>query len=629
MKSFFRRSVLWIASGIAVASAPVFAQGKQAPNPIPKAPGEIVYEQHCASCHVAANRGGIIPDYKSLMEMSPEAIYSSLTSGSMSVAAQGLTNDEKRFVAEYIGGRPLDLTRSGSADTMPNRCASNPPLGDPSAGASWNGWSADRANTRFLNAQTAGLTAAQVPHLKLKWAFGFPGGANAYGQPSIVSGRLFVGSDNGYLYSLDASTGCVYWSFQAKSGVRTAPVIGAVSGHPDTKYAVYLGDLRANAYALDASTGKLLWTRKLDDHVVARVTGSPVLYKGSVYFPLASMEEAVGAASNYPCCTFRGSIVALDSSTGQQLWKSYTIAEEPKPTKKNSNGVQLWGPAGAAIWDAPTIDPKRNALYVGTGDAYTEPAAKTSDAAMAMDLKTGKVLWSFQAVPDDPFIVGCFPGTTNENCPEHLGPDYDIGASPILLNMAQGHRLLLVTPKNGMVFALDPDRQGAVVWKLNLADHPPATNGLIALGGAADAEKIYLALEDGTFAAVHLATGQSAWRTTLQPLSDLGPENSTGEPRSKAGLRFGQSAAVTGIPGVVFTGGWDGILRALSTADGKLLWQFNTAQNFQTVNSVPAKGGSMGGPGPTVANGMLYVGSGYAWVGSSMAGNVLLAFAAE
>jgi len=628
MKRFFRLCALLISAGLILAPARTSAQ-KQAPNPIPKAPGEIVYEQHCASCHAAASRGGVIPDFKSLMEMSPEAVYAAMTTGTMSVAAQPLTNDEKRFVAEYLGGRPLDLARSGSAETMPNRCASNPPLGDPSAGASWNGWSADRNNTRFLNAQTAGLTPAQVPGLKLKWAFGFPGGASTYGQPSIVAGRLFVGSDNGYFYSLDAATGCVYWSFQAKAGVRTAPVVAAVQGHAGTKYAVYIGDLRGNAYALDASNGKLLWTTKLDDHIVVRVTGSPVHYQGRVYFPLASMEEAVAAAPSYPCCTFRGSVVAVDAGTGQQIWKAYTIPEEPKPTKKNSSGVQLWGPAGAAIWSAPTIDPQRGALYVGTGDAYTEPAAKTSDAVLALDLKTGKLLWSFQAVPDDPFIVGCFQGTTNENCPEHLGPDYDIGASPILLTMPQGRRMLLVTPKSGEIFALDPDRRGAVVWKLNLADKPPATNGLIALGGATDAENAYLALEDGTFAAVGLATGKTAWRTTLQPLSDLGPENSTGEPRSKAGLRFGQSAAVTGIPGVVFTGGWDGILRALSTTDGKLLWQFNTAQDFRTVNAVPAKGGSMGGPGPTVANGMLYVGSGYAWVGSAMAGNVLLAFSTD
>ena len=229
---------------------------------------------------------------------------------------------------------------------------------------------------------------------------------------------------------------------------------------------------------------------------------------------------------------------------------------------------------------------------------------------------------------NDAFMVGCVPVRT-ENCPKELGPDHDFGSSPVLITLSNGKQLLLATPKSGTVFALDPDRKGDVLWQLSLSEKLAQNNGQIAFGGSTDSKKIYLALEDGTFVAVDLATGKRSWITRLESLDDLGQPTGNGENRTKAGLRFGQSAAVTGIPGAVFTGGWDGILRALSTADGKILWQFNTVQDFKTVNGVPAKGGSMGGPGPTVVNGMLYVGSGYANVGGGMPGNVLLAFAPD
>jgi polyvinyl alcohol dehydrogenase (cytochrome) len=290
--------------------------------------------------------------------------------------------------------------------------------------------------------------------------------------------------------------------------------------------------------------------------------------------------------------------------------------------------VQRMAPAGGAVWNSPTIDPREHALYVGTGDAFTEPAAKNSDAVVAMDLDTGNILWSFQAVPNDAWMVGCVP-VSSENCPRDLGVDWDFGSSPVLATDAKGRRLLLATPKSGTVFALDPAKNGAVVWKIDLALKPAPNNGEIAFGGATDSNRTYLALEDGRFVAIDLAGGKLAWDVTLESLDTLGAPTVNGENRTKAGLRFGQSAAVTGIPGVVFTGGWDGILRALSAEDGTRTWQFNTARDFKTVNEVAAKGGSMGGPGPVVAGGMLYVTSGYANVGGGMPGNVLLAFSAK
>jgi len=599
------------------------------PEGLPRPPGETAYEQTCAACHSNPS-GARVPDRKVLMTLTPEAIYTQLTAGAMVAQAQKLTDGEKRAVSEYLGGRPLDLKGSGSAQTMPNRCNASSPMGDPGATPAWNGWSAEDGNTRFAARKTSRLTPAQVPQLRLKWAFGFPGGGGtAYGQPTVVAGRIFIGGDNGYVYSLDASSGCIYWSFQAKAGVRTAAVVAPVKSHGTTHDAVYVGDMRANVYALDAETGKQLWFARADDHLTARISGGPAIHAGVLYVPVSSSEEAAAAMSTYECCTFRGSVAAYDAESGRQLWKSYTVPGDPKPTRKNANGVQLYGPAGGAVWNSPTIDPVRGVLYIGTGDAYTEPAAPTTDAVEAMDLKTGRILWSFQTLADDTWILGCPSPTPDEKCPRKTGPDHDVGASPILSKQADGRRILIVTPKSGTVFALDPDHGGTVIWKLSLTDKTAATNGLIALGGASDSRNLYLGLEDGTFTAMDLAKGTKLWTTRLQSLDELGPPNILGEPRTKAGLRFGQSAAATAIPGVVFTGGWDGVFRALSTRDGKEVWKFNTAQTFQTANGVSAQGGSMGGPGATVVNGMVYVTSGYVMFGGALPGNVLLAFTAE
>ena len=277
-----------------------------------------------------------------------------------------------------------------SAQTT-NPCPANTPF-DPGAGASWIGWGGGLENTRFQDQKSAGIAAADVPKLKLKWAFGFPGAKSVYGQPSVVGGRVFVGVDTGAVYSLDAATGCVYWMFQADSGVRSAVTLHRI----DTRSMAYFGDGKANAYAVDAVTGQQIWKVHVDDHASARITGGTKVFEGRVYVPVSSGEEGAGPNRNYPCCTFRGSVVALDAATGKQVWKTYTIAEEPKPLGKNSNGVQRFGPAGGGVWNSPTIDPARHALYIGTGDSYTEPAADTTDAIMAMDLNTGKILWSVQ-----------------------------------------------------------------------------------------------------------------------------------------------------------------------------------------------------------------------------------------
>src|ERR1700678_1956242 len=331
-----------------------------------------------------------------------------------------------------------------AAQTAPNQCTASPAL-DPAAGPAWNGWGAGISNSRFQTAAAAQLTAAQVPALKLKWAFGLEGAKQVFGEPVVVGGRVFFSADTGVVYSLDAATGCVYWTFQADAGVRSAVSIRPAKPAP----MAYFGDLKANVYALDATKGTLIWKVQVDDHPTARITGAPQVFEDRVYVPVASSEEGASSDAQYPCCSFRGSVVALDAGSGKQIWKTRTIAEVPKIVAKNSNGVSRWAPAGGGIWSAPTIDPKRRALYVGTGDAYTTPAPKNTDAVMALNLDSGKILWSTHGTEKDAWVVGCMRPTPLENCPKDFGPDQDFGSPPILRELPGGGPLLIAGPKSG------------------------------------------------------------------------------------------------------------------------------------------------------------------------------------
>ncbi len=578
-----------------------------------------VFESRCGVCHTKPTDDRT-PTREALRARTPEAILDAITTGSMAVNAEGLSVTQKRMIAEYITDRPLGAALAGQAAAMKNRCEAKP-LGNPLTGPAWNGWGADEANSRFQPAAAAGLTADQVPRLKLKWAFGFPNGASAYGQPTVAGGRIFIGSDNAFVYSIDAANGCVYWSFQAQGGVRTAITIGKAGA----RYAAYFGDVKANVYAIDAESGAQIWMKSAESHPLARVTGAPALHDGRLYVPVASFEEGSGPNPKYECCTFRGSVVAYDSVSGNQVWKTYTIPERPRPTKKNSVGTQMWGPAGAAVWSAPTIDTKRGVLYVATGDAYTSPAAETSDAIIAFDLKSGIPMWTHQFTPNDAFLVGCPAGpSTRDNCPDVGGPDFDFGSSPILRTLANGKSVIVIGQKSGAAWAIDPDKDGALVWEHKVGRG--SALGGIEWGSAVDDRHAYFATADsqlgpnaGGLAALDLATGAEVWKV-LPPAMDCG----NGRNCSQA-----QSAAITAIPGVVFSGTTTGVMRAYAAADGAILWEYNTAHAYETVNGVAAKGGSLNGPGPVVVGGMVFMNSGYAYLGYGAPGNVLLAFGVE
>ena len=581
-----------------------------------------LYASDCAQCHESPAPDLRAPSRELMRAMTAESVARALDSGPMAAMAAKLTPAERVAIAEYVTGKRIAPVATG-ANAETGRCPDNrPPLLPTLQGPGWNGWGNGLANTRFQDA--AAITPENVSHLHLTWAFGFAGAVNANAQPSIAGGWLFVGGGDRQVHALDARTGCTHWLFATDAPVRAAIVIGqaAASGPP----IAWFGDMRANAYAVDAATGTLLWRAKLDSHRAARETGAPAFYNGVVYFPVSSFEEGIGTRGDYSCCTFRGSVVARDAHTGALIWKSYTIPEEPRPTGKNAMGVQMYGPSGAAVWSAPTIDPQRGVLYVATGNSYSKPAADTSDAVLAMDLRTGRIVWHRQATPDDAYIVGCAVHASI-NCPDDPGPDFDFGQSPILTRLPDGRRLLVIAQKSGIAHALDPDRDGAFVWHTRLGKG--GSLGGSQWGSAVDGNRVYVAISDVRFL-------RGAWRR-LDPKAGgglFGLDLASGKislsiPPVPCGEREAcspaLSAAVTAVPGIVFSSGVSGILRAYATDDARLLWAFDTSRDYDTVNGVPAHGGAMDGPGPVVVDGMLYVNSGYGlWGGRP--GNVLLAF---
>lgn len=588
--------------------------------------GEALYQKTCAQCHDAGV--GRAPSRDAFRAMQPEQVLAAMETGPMISMAINVPADGRRAISTFVTGKqfgnPLITTPSPQAMCP---AATNAKF-DPAEGPVWTGWGSNTSNTRFQTGAMAGITAEQVPRLKLKWAFGFPGDLNSNGHPTYAGGRVFVGSPGGKVYSIDAASGCIHWYVDAGVQVRAAITVAKVG----QVNAAFFGDYHANVWAVDAATGKRLWKTKVDDYPVARLTGSPVFYQGRLYVPVASGEEAAGAVPGYECCKFRGSVVALDAATGKQIWKTHTIDELPKPTRKNKQGTQLWGPSGAPVWSTPAIDTKLGVVYITTGDNYSEPSTKTSDSFMAMDLRTGKKLWTRQMTSDDAYTSACrLPDRTN--CPDVNGPDFDFGASPILVTLANGKRVLVAGQKSGIVHALDPDRQGAILWQVRVGKG--GTMGGVQWGSASDGTNVYVANSDikrimltysnmtdtdatqgGGMYALKLENGERMWYT---------PPPGCGE---KKRCSPAQSAAVTAIPGVAFSGSVDGHLRAYSAANGAIIWDFDTVRTYQAVNGVEARGGSLDGPGPIVAGGMLFVDSGYATAGGQP-GNVLLAFSVD
>lgn len=581
--------------------------------------GEELFNARCAACHLNPDpvANAHAPSKEDIARFTPNSVYSALSEGLMRLQATGLSDGDLRALALYLTGKEVSDVQ---LEITANLCENNPPLLDPEDAPIWNGWGPDTRNTRF--AEYGGLTAADIPKLRLKWAYGLPGESQPRAQPAIVGGRVYVGNRAGALYSLDAESGCTYWSYLPRSGIRSALTVGPITLADGTEaQAVYFVDILANAYAVNAHTGEAIWVRQVDDHPAVRGTGAVTLHEGRLYVPMTGVtEENTASNPDYSCCTFRGSVTSFDANTGETVWKYYAVPE-PQFRGKSANGVDLYGPAGVGIWSAPTIDAERKLVYVATGNAYAEPVPPTANAIVAIDIASGEMQWAKQLTPDDAWIGGCPPNSDNPNCPDDVGPDFDFSASPVLTTTPSGKDVLVVPQKSGLAYALDPANEGEVLWQYRAG--PGSAIG--GVWGAAVADGIaYVAVggyqfeERGGIHGIDVETGERLWFTPPQDLLCApGP-----------GCSASQSAAVTAIPGAVFSGSADGGMRAYAARTGEILWTFDANQSFETVNGVEANGASFDGNGPVVAGGVLYFLSGSGgFVGRP--GNVLLAFEVE
>jgi polyvinyl alcohol dehydrogenase (cytochrome) len=509
--------------------------------------------------------------------------------------AYPLKRDEREAVANFLG------VAGGQLATPKNTCPAGQQAIAGSGAGNWNGWSPALDNARYVSGDRAGLNIGQLSKLKLKWAFGFPGDIMAFGAPTVFNGTVFTGSASGVIYALDAHSGCTHWTFEANGPVRAA--ILAVRSGPRT--VLVFGDQIGWAYGLDAVTGRQIWRTHVADHEATRLTGSPVEHDGVVYIPAASWEETRSLDAQYPCCTFRGNLTALRVRDGSLVWKSFMV-DPPVKTGVTKIGTPTYGPSGAGIWSTPTIDAQRGLLYVTTGDNYSHPNTRTSDAVVALQIKTGKIVWARQVLPGDVYNSTCVDKAA-ANCPQDSGPDYDFGSSALLVRTPEGKEMLLAGQKSGMVYALDPADEGKILWQKRVAKG--GLNGGVQWGMASDGQKVYAAAGDarkapqspaerlaslvgnakfdpaagGGLTALRLADGSQAW---------FAPPQACNPP--KPGCSPAQEAAVTMIPGVVFSGSLDGHMRAFDAENGRVLWDFDTARDFTAVNGVAAKGGTAG-----------------------------------
>lgn len=588
-------------------------------------PGEKLFADNCLSCHGGASPKAPSPNILGMML--PDTILDALNNGVMKNMAAGLKPEERVQIAEY-------LTKTSMADYTPPAppvmCEGKAKEFDLASPPPQVNWGYD--NHRLTPSSVAGLTKEDLPRLKLKWAFAYPGAIQGRSQPVVAMNTLFVGSQNGTVYAFDLDSGCAKWTTKVGAEVRTGVIVdnwaaGTKAANPH----VYFGDLAGNVHALDALTGKPVWRVRPDAHSDSTITGSPVPVGDTLIVPVSSLEVGSAEDPKYACCTFRGSVVALDKATGRMKWQHFTVVNQPKPTgKKNRVGAEIIAPSGAPVWGTPTVDAKRGLVYFGSGESYTSPADNNSDAVFAVDLKTGKRKWHTQLLAKDAWNNSCMYDKGNHpNCPEERGPDSDVAAPVLLLDIGGGKQVLVAGAKSGIVHALDPDT-GKKLWATRVGRG--GLQGGVHFGMAAEGPYLYVPIYDTMddawggqftdpgFPGVHMVdarTGKIVWR-----------DKTKSQCNGRKDCEPGVSASASAIPGAVIAGHLDGWLRAYDQKNGKVIWQVDTAKEYKTANGAVAKGGSFSGPGATLYKGRLIVNSGYGFA-MKMPGNALLVYSLD
>jgi polyvinyl alcohol dehydrogenase (cytochrome) len=447
------------------------------------------------------------------------------------------------------------------------------------------------------------ITPANVKGLTPKWVFTTGGDVSA--TPTVDGDAVYFPDWGGNLFAVQKETGRLIWSHKISDYDGVSGAISRVSPAVDHDQ-VIIGDILssgtahdgANVIAVDRKTGGLRWITHVETHPAAVITGSPVIFNGVVYIGVSSNEEGLAANPSYPCCSFRGSVAALDAKSGQMLWKTFAMPD---------NGGRTDQYSGGAVWQPPAIDAKRGTLFIGTGNNYTVPADVVVcqnanptadctapddffDAALGLDLKTGQVKWSKKLQGSDTWTVACITSSgPNPNCPVPSSPDFDMGgAGPNLVGNIVGFG-----QKSGIFWALNPDN-GNIVWSTPVG--PGASLGGIEWGTATDGKRIYVAIANsdhlpytlvpsgqqitwGAWSALDVTTGKILWQTADPTPGTI------------------DRGSVSVANGVMYVGSNSGQMYALDATTGNILWNF-------------ASGGTVI-DGPSIVDGALYWGSGY------------------
>ena len=587
-------------------------------------PGKGLYEESCSGCHDGSVSRA--PHFSWLEMMSASVIYEAMNVGVMSVQAAALADGEKLLITEYLTRTKLESGAALKVNEPPMCTDGDFDLSSPAQAVNWG-----HDTNRYSPSTVAGLTVPEIPNLELKWAFAFPDAFRARSQPTIAMGTVFVGSQDGRVYALDLETGCARWTFSAAAEVRTGIVL-SLSEAPmskDNPPLAYFGDIIARFYAVNALTGELVWSLKADDHPSATLTATPAFHEGMVFVPVSSLEVIPAADPAYECCTFRGSVLAIDATSGDVLWRHHTIPGEPSEVSRTSIGTKVLSPSGAPVWSSPTVDVKRGLIYVGTGENYSSPADENSDAVLAIDMATGARVWTRQSTSGDAWNVACMMAD-NPNCPPEDGPDFDHGSSILIVELDKDKDILLAGHKNGTVYALDPDNKAEVLWATEVGRG--SIQGGVHFGMSAADTQLYVPINDmnntrnGDYLdpeqarpgmhSIDANTGKLLWSNVQKNVCF--DEDEFCDP--------GISSAVTSIPGAVFAGHLDGFVRAYASGDGALLWEYDTRPERIGVNGIAGYGGSMSGAGPAIVAGHLVINSGYGLYNHEP-GNLLMVFA--
>jgi polyvinyl alcohol dehydrogenase (cytochrome) len=592
-------------------------------------PGKAIYDRACAACHDHPQETRS-PSFDTLKGMRYGSIHFALTEGKMQVQGASLTADDRSNLIDFLVGRATVDDR-WIAKMM---CLADGRSVDLSAAPTVAGFGFDKQNHRNLTRAQAGLAKADFRNLELAWALAVPRATTVRAQSAVVGSTLFMPlAESPQMVALDTSGSgkpCFKWVYQTDVPLRTGVAYGTIpaSGRKVLAFA----DVATYVHVIDAATGEPIWRTRVGMWGLSNTTGTPAIHGDRVYMPLSASEINAGGDDKHECCKTHGAVIALDVTTGSKIWTTHTM-EDAKPVRDRGDGQMMWGPSGAPIWNSPSIDEKRGVLYVGTGEATSAPAAKTTDAILAIDLADGRIRWSFQATQNDIFLTGCMNRRDGLNCPKQgQFLDVDFGASTILVNRPNGKDIVLAGQKSGTLWALDPDANGKVLWRRDFGKGSPI--GGIHWGIAYDGERVFAPIHhfpgpDGKdpnqtpgLHAVKVDTGEVVWSFESKP-------DCTGDRPKRVNNcqgTIGLSGAPTVIDGAVIQGSVDGYLRVFDAATGEILFKYDTARAYETVSGVPGKGGAIDNASIVATNGYVFVNSGYGLLGGQTPGNVFLAF---